>query len=65
MASERILATGMIVGGGDVQWRISPLPVVEDEPQDGLLQQLIDEAADTDEYIDDIADRQFWSTGGW
>ena len=63
MASQRILATGTIVAGGDVQWKISPL--VEDEPQDGLLQQLIDEAADTDEYVQDMLDREFWARGGW
>ena len=44
MANERILATGAIVAGGDVQWQIAPLPV-----EDGELQRLIDEAEMTAE----------------
>jgi hypothetical protein len=60
MASERILAIGTIERGGDVQWHISPLPV-----EDGELQRMIDEAADTEAYEDDMLDREFWSRGGW
>jgi hypothetical protein len=62
MASERILAVGAIVAGGDVQWHISPLPA---EVVDVPLQQLIDEAEQTAQYEDDMEDRSFWSRGGW
>jgi len=31
MASQRILATGTITAGGDVQWRIAPLVTAADE----------------------------------
>jgi len=58
MANERILATGAIVAGGDVQWQIAPLPV-----EDGELQRLIDEAEMTAEYEDYLLDVE-WMRGG-
>jgi hypothetical protein len=62
MANERILLVGRIVEG-EMHYSISPVAV--EVPTDGLLQQSIDEAAELEEYQDDIADREFWRTGGW
>lgn len=58
----------MMVGricGDSFDWDIAMPPLPESEPVDGDLQRAIDEGADTDEYIDDIEDRSFWSRGGW
>jgi hypothetical protein len=64
MASERILCTGTIVAGGEVQWSISPL-TGEVEISDGDIQRMIDEAADTEAYEEDLLDRMYWSRGDW
>jgi len=58
MANERILATGAIVAGGDVQWQIAPLPA-DETPTDGELQRLIDEAEMTAEYEDYLLDVEY------
>ena len=63
MADLRILLVGKI-SSGEIDWRISPLPAEESAP-DGELQELIDYGAELAEYQDDIADREFWSRGGW
>jgi hypothetical protein len=65
MANERILATGAIVAGGEVDWRIAPLPVdfVPHAKEDGELQRLIDEAEMTAELEDYLADVD-WLRGG-
>ena len=87
MASQRILATGSIMAGSDIQWNIAP--VVEDfrhDDQDlGRIlfesgcsrfaclneDELIGydlaawEAAELEEYIDDIEDNIWHSRGGW
>jgi hypothetical protein len=64
MASTFILATGSIQQGGEIEWRIAPLPV-SDEPQDGELLAMIDYAAEVEEYQDYLADLDFWRSGGW
>jgi hypothetical protein len=71
MASEHILAVGKIERGiiltkhAYVDYLCSiGNPLGEDEPT-VPLQQLIDEAADTEDYEWDIDDREYWSRGGW
>lgn len=63
----RILCTGKIVNG-PIEWN-PPMPPPEPEP-DGTLQdielfRLIQEAADTEDYENDIEDRAFWARGQW
>lgn len=65
MASAYIIATGKIVRRGDIEIKMALPPVPDTVPLDGELQRLLDEAADTDEYIDDIEDRNIWRRGQW
>lgn len=70
MASERILATGKIVGGEIILTKHAYIEylcsVTEDEePVDGTLQATIDYAAELQELEDDILDREFWAGGQW
>jgi hypothetical protein len=59
MATSRILATGTISKGGEVDWRIAPLP--QDEPQDGDLQRFIDASyAPPPRTRDERADEAAW-----
>jgi hypothetical protein len=60
MASERILVVGTMSRGSTV---LRVAPPVEEQPVDGLLQQLIDEAADTDEYADWLLDEEWMRRG--
>ena len=62
--NERILATGTIVAGGDVQWRISPPPIKE-QPVDGALQDLIDFEGQALEYEEAMEDESYWRSGQW
>lgn len=63
---KRIFLLGEIVPGQtEIQWRIAPLPVKEQAPVDGELQRLIWEAEETEDYENDMLDREFWSRGQW
>jgi hypothetical protein len=63
MASTHILAVGTIVRG-EIEMDISMPPLVdENEPVE--LQRYIDEAAELEEYQDDMEDRAFWASGNW
>lgn len=64
MATTHILAVGKIVAGA-IEMDFAMLPLGDDFARDGELQRLIDEAADTEEYEDDMLDREFWARGGW
>jgi hypothetical protein len=69
MASTHILAVGRIEHG-EIEMDIAMLPWVDDNEYiapKGLppLQQLIDEAADTEDYIWDVEDRNIWRKGQW
>lgn len=56
-----IMCVGKIVAG-EIAWDIAPLPV-EDEPAEGELQRLIDEAEMTADYEDYLLDVE-WLRGG-
>jgi hypothetical protein len=58
MATSRILATGTISKGGEVDWRIAPLP--QDGPQDGDLQRFIDASYAPPRTRDERADEAAW-----
>lgn len=62
MASERILAVGTIVAGGEIDWHISPL-TGDIEVSDADIQRMIDEAADTDDLEDYLADVDWLRSG--
>jgi hypothetical protein len=63
MPTPYIFAIGKIVDG-DIFWDIAPLPM-QDEPQDGEIQQLIEEAEMTEDYINFLEDLDFWRNGQW
>lgn len=61
MDSLRILLVGKFCGD-DFEWHIAPLPT-DQQPPDGELQRLIDEAQQTLDYEDYLEDIEFWRTG--
>jgi len=62
METLRILCTGTIVAGGEIDWTISPLPA-EETSQDGELQDVIDYGQELQELLDAREDEE-WIRGG-
>jgi hypothetical protein len=73
MTSTRILATGTIVAGGDVQWHIAPLPELEPPTRDDRVDEaaaLVETAryyewlkAEREDYADYLADIEWLRLG--
>lgn len=63
MNGKKIMAIGEFCGDA-FGWEFG-VPLKDDGTMDGELQRLIEEAEQTRELEDDMADREFWSRGQW
>jgi hypothetical protein len=66
MASTRILATGIMLAGCEIAWRIAPQHVMDyEELVLPPLQNYIDAAAELEALQDAMEDEEYHRRGGW